>query len=733
MKNFKKIISFVLVLVLTLGVLVSCSSYVDYANDDLSKYISLSEGDYKNIALSLTNRDSSDASVQKYIDDLLFAARKYRTVDDDNHVIKLGETVDLFYRVTVDGEDYTGVLDGIAGYTQDSSGATVAQNAASTNMMSQNASSIYLGENSMCKLFEAELGSGKYKIGDFSGTNREVKTEGTVESTDTVYVTYTKSYKNNIGKQITTTYNYRRIVLDGNTEFAELVGKTIGTGYEYKKTENIDGVQREVTYSGAVNFSSEETYKDIEITFPSDYSIDALKGKTATFHVILKNVYVSTDEAAKKGDTVYTYYRGVILESSDSSYVGTVFDSNYGNSIYAVAIGSGKSIGDFENGFIGKGASGIVTDVKTDGKIKDVLFTDGNMNDMYLCLYLSATYVDENGGTVSYISGRQRYVRTVGDVNSENHESKLSDVCKGLNLSDFFKDSNVSVGGDNFSGTQKVNIDGTDRNVTFEGYIRFAVDANNISEETYIDDVKFPDDYSTSQKYLNGAKARFYVVIDHVMPAQIPELTAQYITDTLKFESDKTGDELISAFKQHVKDYLTEQNRTAEIEEASDQIWNTLMEKTTVKKYPKKNVKEEREAVYNEIKNTYNSYKNDSTYGSYFSSTYPTLNKYIIAQGSLESESQIEDYLDNLAESRVKEKMILYYLVDSLQISLSDEEYQKAKDTLVTYLANYYSTTTEKILNSYSEDSIRMQIYSNLVVEKLYEMNVASATRTDAE
>ena len=326
-------------MVMAVCALASCSDTIDYEGDDLSEYIALSDADLRNIALSLTERGQT---ADEYINDLLFANRKYTKNTDDNAYIGMGDVVDLYYYVTVDGEDYKGTLDGLLGY--DSQGNRV--NAPGTNMAQTTPTRVYLGANTLCELLEEELGSGKDKLGE---TKREIKTEGTVAVGDVVYVTYTESYKTNNTTTKSDTYSYKRIVVPAEGEYSELVGKEIGKTFEFKRTKEKAGANREVTYSGTVNFKSTEAFKDIEISFPEDYSIPALKGKTATFHVIVDALYARGGEkyVAKRGDTVYTYYRGVILSVADekyNDYVGSLFDSIYGSTIYQVNIGEGNSI-----------------------------------------------------------------------------------------------------------------------------------------------------------------------------------------------------------------------------------------------------------------------------------------------------------------------------------------------------------------------------------------------------
>ncbi len=734
MKKITRIVSLALVMVMAVLALASCSRTVDYEADKLDKYITLSESDLRNIALSLTERDTS---VEDYINDMLFANRKYKKNEDASAVIRMGDMVDLYYYVTVDGEDYTDALDGMAGYNYDSSGNTVPVYASGTNLPQTTPTSVYLGANTLCELFEKKLGDGTLTLGDFSETGREVKLEGTVAEGDVIYITYTEAYKTNNTTTKSDSYSYKRIVVTADGEYASLIGKEIGKTFEFKRNKEKAGAVREVTYSGTINFQSTEHFKDIEITFPSDYSIAALKDKTATFHVMLDALYAKgdADYVAKNGDISYAFYRGIILSVADekyNDYVGTLFDSNYGSTVYSVNIGSGSSIEDFENGFIGKGVSGSVSGAVTTGKIKDVLFdTSGNLKDLKISIMINAQY--SNGeSTVEYIKPYEQFVNTVSDADTDTHTGNLADMTKDLytQLIDYFKTCDTAIQG-TFSNDFTLEIDGVERNVAVEGYIRFA--AESVDDLVYIDAV-FPDDYSSSQPHLNGATGRFYIVVDHITPCEIPALDEDFIKNTVKYESDKTGDELISAFKSYTQEYIDATNRSSDINEAASQIWQHLYSKAQVLKYPKGNVKDEVDKVYDEIKATYNSYR--SQYGTSFTQTYPTLDSYITAsaiESGAEKDKDKDYYLEFIAQSRVKEKLILFSAAKTLGIIPSEEQYQTYRTQFIEEMASYYGVTAEEISASYNEADIRMQIISNLLIEKLYDENAANITRKAAE
>lgn len=734
-KKTARVLFSALLLIITVAILASCSSTIDYEDVNLKRYIKMEDGMYDNIPLSLKNLGAvDDAKIQEYIDDLALKNRTMKKVTDENTVIKKSDVLGIFYRLTVDGVDYTGNLDGILGYSYNSSGQQVANYAPATNMSSASATSVVLGEGAISKTIEEKLIG--LRFGDLNWTRRLVRGDGVVAEDDVIYVTYTATYKTNIGSQKSYDSGEYVRMENGDKIFSDLIGKKVCDSFTFKKNIEIDGSVREVTYNGTINFAAKEYYKHIEVTFPDDYSVVALRGKSGVFHVILDSMYerAADDYVAKHGDSVYAYYRGVITgvaDSANNAYIGTVFDANYGSSIYNVSIGTGGSIEDFENGFIGKmSKNSKISDVITGGTVKEAFADEaGNLKSgLFASLIISANYTTDDG-KVEYISGKEYFVTTDRDGIPELNAKSVydSEIFKNIGLDDILAKSTGELG--SFTGTKTIDIDGVSRTVNYSGGVRFVVPADKLTEEKI--NVTFPDNYTTneSNKYLNGASATFYVVIDHVTECEKPTLTDDYIKNTLGFSSDKTGEELIADFKENVKQYLTDSNRQQYLDEANDQIWDYLMKNSEVKKYPKGNVEQEYTAAYNEYKAQY--YANKNKYGTSFTTSYPTIESYIVAIGSIENGTAgVDAYITAEAQDRVKEKLIMYYICEKLGITISDEEFAEGKPQIISYYANLYSITEDEVKASYSDENIKLLMLSNKFLETMFDRNVGHATYT---
>ena len=90
--------------------------------------------------------------------------------------------------------------------------------------------------------------------------------------------------------------------------------------------------------------------------------------------------------------------------------------------------------------------------------------------------------------------------------------------------------------------------------------------------------VTFPENYSTAE--LAGKAVVFKVWVVHVIQYTIPELTDEYVQNSLKF--DGTADE----YKEYVKADLQAESDASAQSEALNAILNNLMSNATVLEYP---------------------------------------------------------------------------------------------------------------------------------------------------
>lgn len=275
-------VSLLLVTAFVIGLVavILSQKHLDYMKDDLSRYIRISEKDYKDFTVELDLDKVTDKDVERKILNLLYENRaekpKYDGANVTNLPITVGDRVHLYYR----------------GYTVDENGnQTELPNA--SNLFSEMAV-LDIGALEFIPGFEESL----IGINPKDCPLFEYITNGEVKTGDVIYLTYSAILPDGT----TTTKTSERIDLSsanvdtlygaGFKKF--FLGKTIGTKLTEKKTfELADGsaVYYEMTVDGVTR--CEKDAVTIDAYFPKSYSEESLRGVHAKFDVYVRyiNVY----------------------------------------------------------------------------------------------------------------------------------------------------------------------------------------------------------------------------------------------------------------------------------------------------------------------------------------------------------------------------------------------------------------------------------------------------------
>lgn len=263
----------------------------DYMKDDLSKYIEISENDYKNYDIELYFDEVTDKDVERKIMALLYQNRdkepQYNGGNVTNLPISVGDKVHFYYR----------------GYTVGENGReTDLENA--SNLLGD-ISTLEIGSLSFIPGFEESL----IGINPKDYTKLELETEGTVQPGDVIYLSYSAMLPS--GKTVQKVSE--RIDLS-----ASGIDALYGLGFKdyFEGVRNPDGkggTQKEIgkkisesvtfAYDGgsAVYFDmtvthaqrAEQNVLTIDAHFPADYQEKSLRGLDVKFDVYIKyiNVY----------------------------------------------------------------------------------------------------------------------------------------------------------------------------------------------------------------------------------------------------------------------------------------------------------------------------------------------------------------------------------------------------------------------------------------------------------
>lgn len=187
-----------------------------------------------------------------------------------------------------------------------------------------------------------------------------------------------------------------------------------------------------------------------------------------------------------------------------------------------------------------------------------------------------------------------------------------------------------------------------------------------------------------------GATLVYTITVEKVCRKIIPELTDMFVQAYLNFDS---ADE----YRQTVREALEEQSASVRSTVVLSQVWPTLVESTTVKKYPEKELGEIRDQVNMEINN-------------YVLTVGINRDEYIKVVYNM-TEEEFDAHVEELAKAQVKEEMILYAVARAENLEVTDEQYDKYA---VIYASNYGYSSTEEMENVYGKDVIRAGVLSDV-------------------
>jgi len=267
------------------------SNNPDLLKADLTKYITISKEDYKNIDLNIPLEDISDEAVKAKVETQINSSlTDYKTLNEEDkgafnpsRPLSLGDTVDIFYRgYTVDGNGRQKDFDGGSNI----SGTTLTTLEVGTGKTIN--PSTGKAEGSFIPGFAEQLVgivpekySRIFKIRD-----------SFVEAGDVVYISYTVLDENNnetvTDKRIDLSLSYIDEMY-GEGFSAYLIGKKIGEDIEsktFKKAGQTDVVYSDMKVS-FVTRGTESKPVTIKVRFPADYQEESLRGKETYFDIFI--------------------------------------------------------------------------------------------------------------------------------------------------------------------------------------------------------------------------------------------------------------------------------------------------------------------------------------------------------------------------------------------------------------------------------------------------------------
>ena len=271
-----RVLSFILAAVMLVGAfsLASCSKKAfDYSNEDLSKYVTVSESDYKNVPASIP-LDFSALDIYAFIAskaDLLSEDEISALSKTDKELAK-DDIVAIYYRGVTVSED-----------------GKETEFAGGSNLGQEKPTWLYVGSGMFVEEFENAL-VGK----NFASTSVTKVTEGKVAEDDLITIDIAGVYGDSKTYML---YENLAVKLSESTIFsdeikAEFKDERIGENIFFTLELDADGDKTPdtVTFTAKVHNKIELNAEKISVQFPEDYDNSELAGKTAQFYVAIEDV-----------------------------------------------------------------------------------------------------------------------------------------------------------------------------------------------------------------------------------------------------------------------------------------------------------------------------------------------------------------------------------------------------------------------------------------------------------
>ena len=455
-------------------------------------------------------------------------------------------------------------------------------------------------------------------------------------------------------------------------------------GFDYLKSDLSNYVEVDGDYK---NFKLE-----VDIAKPKDIDIDVAilsmlcndKSKTPRYDGAL----VTSAMELGVGDIVKIWYRGYLIGNNGEQINVTGMSNFTGNDPSDLELGSGSFVPGFELNLVGK---------NTGDADKFEKITSGSVDESY---YIYATYKRTEGSSTTKSSFNSVRMDLSSDLDKEYGVGFKEKVLSGV-IGTAFDFKATTAEGVEYSYT--------------DFKIDFAIkrDLKPLVIECY-----FPYDYNTAN--LRNETAIFEVYVDGVVDYDAPEFNVEYLQGKLDDEdfgldeediADYEGETIVDKYYAYAKETLDELYEEEYNELVKKAIWTQYLKMFKIKKYPGAKVNEVYEAYIQEMKDQFDS-TGGQVYNSYTGSyqTYQTLDTYAMAYLGLSSTSAItwQDYIRSQSESVIKEKLIMYYILRTENLFVSDEDFAKLYDaTRQEYLDAYveqYLEYEDKTREDYTDE-----------------------------
>ena len=188
-----------------------------------------------------------------------------------------------------------------------------------------------------------------------------------------------------------------------------------------------------------------------------------------------------------------------------------------------------------------------------------------------------------------------------------------------------------------------------------DGFVEGLI-GKNVGESVTLN-LKFPDDYGKTD--LQGKAVEFKVTINSKKKISVPKLNTEFVKKNSKFTT-------VKEYKEGVKKELLNQKQKSLDSTVKQELWSRIINKSKAKKYPEKELNEAMSQA-NKLEESYKAQAQN--YGM----EWETYLKTVMRTDKKGFEKLKQEYAKNIVFNR----MVMYSIARSENISLSNREYKK--------------------------------------------------------
>lgn len=208
--------------------------------------------------------------------------------------------------------------------------------------------------------------------------------------------------------------------------------------------------------------------------------------------------------------------------------------------------------------------------------------------------------------------------------------------------------------------------------------------------------VTFPDDYK--EESLQGKEAVFTVKVNSATREEVPEYNLDFVKNTTEYDS-------LEEYESYIEKNLYDEKEQEAINNQKTTLWSEALENTEVKKYPDRELNHYIE---------FNSAQMDD-----MAEAYGMSREELLASYDFGDEDEFAAVNEDSSKLRVKQEMLIEYIVAKEKLSYTDEEAEELTSQYEE--AGYDEETIESQTGRSMKDYIRMELLYQKVQDFLLE------------